>query len=67
MLNLVLDEGIEYLRDPKDSTRLTEATRKVGLTVCRGTAVVAVAPNAGFEPIDNPCAAAEGAEGATAE
>lgn len=29
MLNLVLDEGIEYLRDLEDPGRITDETRKV--------------------------------------
>jgi len=34
--------------------RVTDATRKLGLTVCRGTAVMLVAPTNGMEEIENP-------------
>jgi hypothetical protein len=40
--------------DPEDPTRLTGKTRKVGMCVCRGTAVFLVAPMEGSGPIDNP-------------
>ncbi len=33
--NMVLDNTIEYLRDPEDSSKLTEDTRELGLVVCR--------------------------------
>ena len=39
LLNLVLDETREYLKDPDDPYRLLDETRSLGLTVCRGTAV----------------------------
>jgi len=40
--------------DPEDPMRVTDATRKLGLTVCRGTAVMLVAPTNGMEEIENP-------------
>ncbi len=45
--------------------RITDTTRVLGLCVCRGTAVMAVAPAAGAtELAENPFAAAvEGGEG----
>merc|ERR1712083_267139 len=49
LLNLVLDQTIEYLRDPDDPYKLTEDTRQLGLTVCRGTAVVVICPFDGME------------------
>mmetsp|Transcript_37475 Transcript_37475/g.83404 ORF Transcript_37475/g.83404 Transcript_37475/m.83404 type:complete len:100 (-) Transcript_37475:630-929(-) len=62
LLNLVLDETQEFLRDPEDPLRTTDATRTLGLTVCRGTAVMLVAPTAGTEQIANPFISPEDAE-----
>ena len=52
--NIVLDETIEYLRDPSDSGSLSDATRYLGLVVVRGTAVAIVGPEDGFLSISNP-------------
>lgn len=54
LLNLVLDSTTEILRDPDDSYKLTEDTRPLGLTVCRGTNVVLICPQDGMEAIPNP-------------
>merc|ERR1711977_109555 len=54
LLNMVLDETVEYLRDPEDSTKVTTKTRKLGLVVCRGTVVMTVSPTTGIEEIANP-------------
>ncbi|QDZ21710.1 U6 snRNA-associated small nuclear riboprotein LSM7 [Chloropicon primus] len=54
LLNMVLDDAVEYLRDPEDMSRVTTNTRKLGLVVCRGTVVMAVSPTAGIEEIANP-------------
>eukprot|EP00775_Hariotina_reticulata_P004767 gene4767-5017_t len=54
LLNLVLDEAVEYQRDPTDPMRVTDETRNLGVVVCRGTAVTMVAPTAGTEEIANP-------------
>ncbi|KXZ56380.1 hypothetical protein GPECTOR_1g337 [Gonium pectorale] len=54
LLNLVLDEAVEYLRDPEDPLTVTDETRTLGLLVCRGTAVMLVAPSTGMEEIANP-------------
>ncbi|KIY99005.1 U6 snRNA-associated Sm-like protein LSm7 [Monoraphidium neglectum] len=54
LLNVVLDDAVEYLRDPEDPMRVTDQTRTLGLVVCRGTAVTLVAPTAGMEEIANP-------------
>ncbi|KAK3888179.1 hypothetical protein Pcinc_007750 [Petrolisthes cinctipes] len=54
LLNLVLDNTIEYLRDPDDPYKLTEDTKERGLVVCRGTAVVLICPMDGCEAIPNP-------------
>ncbi|VDD83894.1 unnamed protein product [Mesocestoides corti] len=52
--NMVLDNTIEYLRDPEDHTRLTEDSRELGLVVCRGPSVELVCPADGMEAISNP-------------
>lgn len=52
LLNLVLDNTTEYLRDSED--RVTETKRHLGLVVCRGPAVTIVCPQGGHEPIQNP-------------
>eukprot|EP00112_Aurelia_sp_Birch-Aquarium-sp1_P022017 Seg6072.1 transcript_id=Seg6072.1/GoldUCD/mRNA.D3Y31 product="U6 snRNA-associated Sm-like protein LSm7" protein_id=Seg6072.1/GoldUCD/D3Y31 len=54
LLNLVLDNTSEYVRDADDPYKLTDETRKLGLTVCRGTAVVLICPMDGMEAISNP-------------
>ncbi|XP_014246781.1 U6 snRNA-associated Sm-like protein LSm7 [Cimex lectularius] len=54
LLNLVLDNTTEYLRDPDDAYKLTEDTRMLGLVVCRGTSVVLICPVDGMESIPNP-------------
>ena len=54
LLNLVLDDTKEFLKDPDDPYRLLDETRSLGLTVCRGTAVTLVCPADGFEEIANP-------------
>eukprot|EP01036_Dinobryon_divergens_P038898 gene38898-51134_t len=52
--NLVLDDCIEYLRDPQDPYRLTDETRTLGLVVCRGTPISLISPVDGMEEIANP-------------
>lgn len=54
LLNLVLDDTTEYLRDPDDPFKLTDDTRQLGLVVCRGTSVVVICPQDGLEQIPNP-------------
>mmetsp|Transcript_40101 Transcript_40101/g.55719 ORF Transcript_40101/g.55719 Transcript_40101/m.55719 type:complete len:100 (-) Transcript_40101:237-536(-) len=54
LLNLVMDETVELLRDPEDPLRITDQTRVLGLTVCRGTAVMVVSPTDGTDEIANP-------------
>ncbi len=54
LLNVVLDNCVEFLRDPDDPFKVTEDTRQLGLVVCRGTAVVLVCPTDGMEAIANP-------------
>ncbi|KAI6212242.1 Sm domain-containing protein [Aphelenchoides fujianensis] len=54
LLNLVLDDTQEFLRDSDDLLKTTEETRNLGLVVARGTAVTVIAPNEGVEQIANP-------------
>eukprot|EP01126_Amoeba_proteus_P002760 TRINITY_DN10892_c0_g1_i2.p1 TRINITY_DN10892_c0_g1~~TRINITY_DN10892_c0_g1_i2.p1 ORF type:complete len:112 (-),score=30.23 TRINITY_DN10892_c0_g1_i2:290-625(-) len=58
LVNLVLDECLEFLRDT-ETFKVTNATRKLGLVVCKGSAVMCVFPAEGTEEIDNPYADAE--------
>eukprot|EP00634_Sargassococcus_sp_CCMP2135_P007096 CAMPEP_0198656766 /NCGR_PEP_ID=MMETSP1467-20131203/10917_1 /TAXON_ID=1462469 /ORGANISM="unid. sp., Strain CCMP2135" /LENGTH=98 /DNA_ID=CAMNT_0044392839 /DNA_START=62 /DNA_END=358 /DNA_ORIENTATION=+ len=58
LVNVVLDDCIEYLRDPADPYRATNSTRKLGLVVCRGLQVSLVSPMEGTEEIANPFVAA---------
>ncbi|CAK5086843.1 unnamed protein product [Meloidogyne enterolobii] len=62
LLNLVLDNAIEYLRDPEDPLRVTDETKSLGLIVARGTAITVIAPNDGIEQIANPFVNAEADE-----
>ena len=59
LVNLVLDECEEFLRDVDDPSRITDKTRKLGLVVVRGTQVSLVSPQDGVEEIANPFAIAE--------
>lgn len=54
LLNLVLDDCKEFLKDPDDPYKLLDETRSLGLIVCRGTSVMLVCPTDGFEEIANP-------------
>merc|ERR1711894_565566 len=59
LLNIVLDDTIEYLRDPDDPYKLTQDTRHLGLVVCRGPNVMMISPQDGMEPIANPFASSQ--------
>ena len=59
LLNIVLDNTIEYLRDPDDPYKLTDDTRQLGLVVCRGPNVMMISPQDGMEPIANPFASSQ--------
>ncbi|KAF5731884.1 hypothetical protein HS088_TW18G00570 [Tripterygium wilfordii] len=61
LLNLVLDEAVEFLRDPDDPLKTTDQTRRLGLIVCRGTAVMLVSPTDGTDEIANPFVQQDGA------
>lgn len=54
LLNLVLDNTKEYLRDPDDPFKISDQVRSLGLVVCRGPAVVVICPVDGMEQIPNP-------------
>uniref|UniRef100_A0A7R9U2J8 Sm domain-containing protein n=1 Tax=Pinguiococcus pyrenoidosus TaxID=172671 RepID=A0A7R9U2J8_9STRA len=54
MANLVLAASVETLRDAEDPYRLTDETRSLGLTVCRGSQVSLIYPADGTEEIANP-------------
>ena len=59
LVNLVLDDTVEYLRDPADPYKLTDKTRHLGLIVCRGPSVSIISPVDGTEEIANPFGAPE--------
>lgn len=52
--NIVLDDAVEYIRDPADPNTVTEATRYLGLLVVRGTATTILGPEDGLKAIANP-------------
>ncbi|KAL9187344.1 hypothetical protein ACHAXT_001447 [Thalassiosira profunda] len=54
LVNLVLDDCDEFLRDPNDPEQITSQTRRLGLVVIRGTQVSLVSPEEGTEEIANP-------------
>jgi len=58
LLNLVLDDTEEQLRDPEDNHLLNDV-RSLGLIVCRGPAVILISPVDGTEEIANPFVQAE--------
>eukprot|EP00210_Caulerpa_lentillifera_P006261 g5980.t1 len=53
LMNLVVDDAIEALRDSEDPLKLTNESRTLGLVVCRGPAVMLVSPTTGAEQIDH--------------
>lgn len=59
LMNLVLEDVVETLRDPEDDSILTENTRSLGKVVVRGPQLLTLAPLDGTEMIDNPFAAAQ--------
>jgi len=54
LVNLVLDDCSELLRDPDDPYKMTNESRKFGLVVCRGNSVMLLHPADGTEEIANP-------------
>ena len=59
MVNLVLDDCVETMRDSGDPYKLTDETRRLGLVVVRGPSVMLVMPVEGRSATDNPWAAPE--------
>ncbi|KAF2843767.1 U6 snRNA-associated Sm-like protein LSm7 [Patellaria atrata CBS 101060] len=59
LMNLVLDDVKETLRDEENNT----TTRSLGLIVARGTLLVLISPLDGSEEIANPFAMDDGEEG----
>ncbi|CAA93428.1 U6 snRNA-associated Sm-like protein LSm7 [Caenorhabditis elegans] len=59
LLNMVLDDCREYLRDPQNPSVVGDETRQLGLIVARGTAITVVSPADGLEQIANPFATQE--------
>jgi U6 snRNA-associated Sm-like protein LSm7 len=62
LVNLVLDESEEFLRDHENQDRVTKRSRKLGLCVVRGTQVSLISPEDGVEEIANPFVTHEDAE-----
>eukprot|EP01128_Nolandella_sp_AFSM9_P010970 TRINITY_DN7689_c0_g1_i1.p1 TRINITY_DN7689_c0_g1~~TRINITY_DN7689_c0_g1_i1.p1 ORF type:complete len:116 (+),score=29.40 TRINITY_DN7689_c0_g1_i1:46-348(+) len=60
LMNMVLDDSVETMRDPEDPYNLSDKKRTLGLSVCRGTAVMAVFPTEGYAMVENPFEAGEG-------
>ncbi|WLF80871.1 Sm-like protein lsm7 [Lodderomyces elongisporus] len=54
LMNLVLEDVTEQLRDPEDEDKLTDKTRQLGLVVVRCTSLMTISPVNGSEIIDNP-------------
>jgi U6 snRNA-associated Sm-like protein LSm7 len=65
MVNIVLDDATEYIRDEEDKNRrkvvineqtgeTLQVTRKLGIVVCRGTSIMYFCPLQGTQEIDNP-------------
>jgi len=54
LVNLVLDDCEEMIRDSDDPYKLTNDKRNLGLVVCRGSAVMLISPQEGTEEIPNP-------------
>lgn len=54
LMNLVLEEVVEQLRDVDDESMLTENTRELGTVVVRGPQLLTLSPLEGTESISNP-------------
>lgn len=54
LVNLVLDDAVEEMRDSADPYRPSGRERKIGLVVARGTSVMTISPTEGMEEIQNP-------------
>jgi U6 snRNA-associated Sm-like protein LSm7 len=54
LMNLVLDNVKETLRDPEDENVQLKETRDLGLVVLRGPLLLSISPVEGNEVIENP-------------
>ncbi|CAN6659522.1 U6 snRNA-associated Sm-like protein LSm7 [Trichomonascus vanleenenianus] len=54
LMNLVLEEVKETLRDPEDENVLLDKTRDLGTVVVRGPLLLSISPVEGIEVIENP-------------
>lgn len=54
LMNLVLDQVKETLRDPEDDNKLLDQTRDLGMVVVRGPLLLSISPVDGSEVIENP-------------
>ncbi|KAF3988322.1 hypothetical protein FT663_04078 [Candidozyma haemuli var. vulneris] len=54
LMNLVLEDVTEQLRDPEDEAILTEKTREFKVVVVRGPSLLTLSPLDGTESIENP-------------
>lgn len=54
LMNLVLEDVVEQLRDADDEDILTEQTRSLGTVVVRGPQLLTLSPKDGTESISNP-------------
>lgn len=54
LMNLVMDDVEETMRDPHDDTVLTGETRKLGFVVVRCTSLLTISPVDGSHEIANP-------------
>ncbi|ESW98406.1 hypothetical protein HPODL_04033 [Ogataea parapolymorpha DL-1] len=54
LMNLVLDNCFETLREECDSHTLSSQTRHLGLVVVRGPVLLTISPFGGSEVIENP-------------
>eukprot|EP00211_Chloroparvula_japonica_P011667 CAMPEP_0119131698 /NCGR_PEP_ID=MMETSP1310-20130426/10529_1 /TAXON_ID=464262 /ORGANISM="Genus nov. species nov., Strain RCC2339" /LENGTH=104 /DNA_ID=CAMNT_0007122289 /DNA_START=37 /DNA_END=351 /DNA_ORIENTATION=- len=62
LLNVVLDDVVEQMRDMEDGYCKTGKSRKLGLVVCRGVSIMTISPADGTHEIADPFTQAENAE-----
>lgn len=54
LMNLVLEQVVELLRDTEDDSILTENTRELGTVIVRGPQLLTISPLDGTQSISNP-------------
>mmetsp|Transcript_13746 Transcript_13746/g.22336 ORF Transcript_13746/g.22336 Transcript_13746/m.22336 type:complete len:102 (+) Transcript_13746:121-426(+) len=54
LVNIVLEDTVEFMRDPEDPSLTTNEMRALGLVVCRGTSVMLVCPAEGYVKTTSP-------------